>query len=591
MHQAVDSRREFSKFPAAVRVFAVTVAAVGIVLAPAHAGEKLYNGIELPVEWPPRQGTFKYEDFRNGQDRTYEAPMPVPYLEDPPEVIPIDVGRQLFVDDFLIQNTNLKRTYHVADYHPASPVLIPDQSWEQRGEAPRAMVYSDGVWYDPTEKRFKMWYYCNRNGQNATGYAVSEDGIHWIKPQLDAVEPGTNIVMKQRREANTVWLDLSEPDPTRRYKAFVCQRQPVEGFPPYTCRMGVSFSRDGIDWSNPLFASTPLRDRSTVFHNPFRNVWVYSIKYRPVVDATRHPERKYRYLTRSRAYRESTDVTARWNSDEIVPWVGADRLDPPRNSGIDKQTLAGQHLYNLDAVAYESILLGMFSMFHGDGTTRGRRHHMNDVTLGYSRDGFHWHRPDRRAFLGVGEKETDWNWSNVQSAGGCCLVVGDKLHFYVSGRTPAGLCSTGLATLRRDGFVSMNAGAQEGVLITRPIRFAGKYLFVNADCSDGALRVDVLRENFADTFENSGPVIEPFSRANCVPIRSDRTLQQVRWKGVQDLSAVAQKPVRFRFHLLNGKLYSFWVSPQRSGASHGYVAAGGPGYTESTDTVGQASMP
>ena len=40
------------------------------------------------------------------------------------------------------------------------------------------------------------------------------------------------------------------------------------------------------------------------------------------------------------------------------------------------------------------------------------------------------------------------------------------------------------------------------------------------------------------------------------------------------------------FHLTSGKLYAFWVSPQANGASHGYVAAGGPGFKGPTDTVG-----
>jgi hypothetical protein len=35
-----------------------------------------------------------------------------------------------------------------------------------------------------------------------------------------------------------------------------------------------------------------------------------------------------------------------------------------------------------------------------------------------------------------------------------------------------------------------------------------------------------------------------------------------------------------------GSLYAFWVSPESTGASHGYVAAGGPGFTGPTDTVG-----
>jgi hypothetical protein len=41
---------------------------------------------------------------------------------------------------------------------------------------------------------------------------------------------------------------------------------------------------------------------------------------------------------------------------------------------------------------------------------------------------------------------------------------------------------------------------------------------------------------------------------------------------------IAGRPVRIRFHLSNGSLYAFWVSSDPSGASNGYVAAGGPGY-------------
>ena len=81
--------------------------------APAPARETLYNGIALPDEWPPRS------------ERVTREPGRVPYLAEPPAVIPIDVGRQLFVDDFLIATTNLHRTFHQPEYHRANPVLTP----------------------------------------------------------------------------------------------------------------------------------------------------------------------------------------------------------------------------------------------------------------------------------------------------------------------------------------------------------------------------------------------------------------------------------------------------------------------------------
>ena len=112
-----------------------------------YAQETLHNGIELPDKWPP-----VYDRHPK------QTQMPVPYLKTPPAVIPIDVGRQLFVDDFLIEKTTLKRTFHTAEYHPANPVIKPDQPWEFASGGWFAAPFSGGAWYDPSDKLFKMWY-------------------------------------------------------------------------------------------------------------------------------------------------------------------------------------------------------------------------------------------------------------------------------------------------------------------------------------------------------------------------------------------------------------------------------------------------
>ncbi len=523
------------------------------------AGETLYNGIVLPDEWPPKI------------DKLTNEPMPVPYLENRPEVVPIDVGRQLFVDDFLIEKTTLKRTYHQATLHPTNPVLKPDANrrWEvSMNDKPCAMVFSDGVWFDPSDNLFKMWYMGGYT--RSVCYATSKDGISWDKPSLDIV-PGTNIVLDGSRDSSMVWRDHQATDPEQRYKMLIVKQ----------CRDGrngvdmvIRYSPDGIRWSPPVAERWHGGDRSTFFHNPFREKWVYSFRYDP------------KETGRSRMYLECTDLAEGFRRmDELVRlWTCADRLDPrnpdPRLNKIPPQ------LYNLDAVAYESLVLGLFAVWQGDPASdlKIRKEKRNEILLGFSRDGFHWHRPDRRPFVGVNESTGAWNWGNIQSAGGCCLVVGDELYFYVSGRGEdrgKGACTTGLAVLRRDGFASMDAGEETGTLTTRPLVFKGKYLFVNANAAGGELRVEVL--------DREGKPFPRMAKNRCLPITTDGTIQPIRWLEDADLGSVAGKPVRFRFHLTKGKLYSFWVSLEESGASQGYVAAGGPGFTRPKDTTGIAA--
>jgi hypothetical protein len=55
-------------------------------------------------------------------EKLTRKPMSVPCLKHRPEFVPIDVGWQLFVDDFLIENVTLHRVYHAARYHAANPV-------------------------------------------------------------------------------------------------------------------------------------------------------------------------------------------------------------------------------------------------------------------------------------------------------------------------------------------------------------------------------------------------------------------------------------------------------------------------------------
>ena len=526
-------------------------------------GQTLDNGIELPQQWPPRYA-----------EPTEAVEMPVPYLEDKPDIIPVNTGRQLFVDDFLIAGTDLFPHFHKPVPYGDNPVLEPTKSWENTSTGyPYASPFSDGVWYDEKDGVFKMWYLTGA-GKVAeddqgfvTAYAESKDGKHWEKPILDILE-GTNIVDTNLRDAATIWLDKLEEDPSKRFKFFNVEKRPLDG----RWQFVLKYSADGVNWSKGVAQSGDMYDRSSAFYNPFTDKWVLSMRYSTEVSS------------RSRSYAENDSpedlvslahrIKKQANDKNVVFWFTPDDKEPrhPKYPEVDPG------IYNFDAISYESIMLGLYSIWMGPTNERAGElgiQKRNEITLGYSRDGFHFSRPSHDPFLEVNETEGAWNWGNVQSINGVPLIVGDSLYFYNSGRRLNDIMwdsytSTGLSTLRRDGFVSMRPEGKEGSLMTEKLSFDGKYLFVNADVAKGKLLVEVLDQN--------GEPIEGFTKKDSKGlVREDSTKYMMTWKNHSDLSPLAGRAIRLRFHLQRGDLYSFWISPWESGESRGHTAGGGPG--------------
>lgn len=550
----------------------ITACFIGVTLAAiaggeaSSGGEVLYNGIRLPHQWPPR-----YEE------PTKAAEMPVPYLVDKPAVIPVNVGRQLFVDSFLIAQTSLTPVYHKPTFYEGNPVLEPTADWENTTEgAPYAAPFSDGIWYDDKDGKYKMWYLAGAGMIHKqdkqtfyTGYAESDDGIHWVKPELDLVK-GTCLVDTANRDAATIWLDRKESDPSKRYKMFNVERRPTDR----RWQFILKYSPDGIHWSEGVAQSGDLYDRSSVFYNPFRDVWCLSMRYGTKVSS------------RSRSYLEAKDpetavsmahrVRKGVPDKNVVFWFTPDDKEP-RHPQFPE---VNPGIYNFDVIPYESIMLGQYAVWQGpENNVCGELgiQKRNEICLGYSRDGFHFSRPSHEPFMANDTTAGAWNWGNMQSIGGVPLIVGDSLYFYCSGRRLNDIMwdsytSTGLAKLRRDGFVSMNAGKEEGYLLTEPLIFDGNYLFVNADVDSkkSTLYVEIIDEN--------GNAIDGYTKKECNVLKNaDSTKSMITWKNNADLSALANTPVRLKFYLKDGDLYSFWISPWETGESRGYTSGGGPG--------------
>ena len=126
------------------------------------------------------------------------------------------------------------------------------------------------------------------------------------------------------------------------------------------------------------------------------------------------------------------------------------------------------------------------------------------------------------------------------------LVVGNELFFYYGGtsvhhdwwiygkeegldvpeahdkslaRNGHHLC---LATLRLDGYVSLDATVREGWIETKPMFSTGSQLYINGRCNpDGYIKVEVM-----DGWNN---VWSGFGSDDCEPFEGDSVRHAVRW--------------------------------------------------------------
>ena len=549
-------------------------------------GRTLYNGIVLPKEWPPRI------------DPKDQNPIKAPYLEaeNIPKVIPIDLGRQLFVDDFLIESTNgIVRVFGKPIKYEGNPVMWPEtkaeralntelgdkpfpkgvkrRDWDPLYKtAPGCCMSGGGVWWDPARKCFRMWYMSGWGGR--IGLAESKDGLVWERPPVG--RNGDNIVLPdQRADTFSVFPGYDTDAPYANWRISISPG----GNPT---RSAEYVSSDGISWRF-LRTTGQHDDCTTMFYNPFLGKWVWSLRAG--------------WRNRSRIYHAHKDfydgadwhfpVRVHTNTVDCALWLACDNQDLPRT--LNGKTYTNSQLYNVDAVPYESLMVGLFKILCGHDNIEAAQAGMPKTTsihFAYSRDGFHFTRPDRTpAIDGSGWGSGAWDSGYVGNISSGFAIKDERLWFYYVGargdatqNDPPRVMlangmhwnfSVGVATLRRDGFVGLVADGR-GEVTTRPVMFSGKHLFVNAECRFGSLAAEVLDE--------AGNVLPGFAAADCVPlVRTDSTKAEIAWKG-GTLASLAGRAVRFRFKLHCGTFYSFWVSKDATGKSSGYLAAGGPAY-------------
>ncbi len=119
-------------------------------------------------------------------------------------------------------------------------------------------------------------------------------------------------------------------------------------------------------------------------------------------------------------------------------------------------------------------------------------------------------------------------------------------------------------TQRLDGFLFLDAGAQPGVVVTRPFVFQGDRLSLNVDAKGGRVKVAIValhgKEYTGYNVASTNPpkeMLRGFGIKDCDPIKTDSVRHVVTWKGSPDVGNLAGQVVRLRFEMQNAKLYAF----------------------------------
>ena len=449
-------------------------------------------------------------------------------------------GTRIFCDDAqLAQTGNVWRSLHHPVKHPDNPVLVPDRAWEGY------LVLQPGtVIRDEEEGCFKMWYNAQPSrerpeaGKNLC-YAVSADGVHWDKPELGLVEfdgsTANNILLRDVEWTHCVLKDEAEADPHRRYKLL--------WWPPAGDGIHAAFSPDGVRWrpwkDNPVIPRRATGDTFSVMRDPASGeYWLYH--------KTRTPARPLRMISRM-----TSEDFLRWSPTRRV--LAPDAFDPP-----DTQ------FYGLSAFPHAGQYLGVLWVYHTYPQTL-------DMQLVSSRDGSRWDRTaDRKLFMhlvptneyrgGAFDRTQIYPVSAPAEKDG-------RLWLYYSGftvphNTPAADQDgrIGVATLRRDGFCSLDA-TSPGWALTRPFTWNGNQLRLNAAASGptpgapaddgGSITVQIEDER--------GRAIPGFAAGQCTPFRGDETDALVDWGGRSGLGGLMGRTVQLRFTIEDANFHSFRV--------------------------------
>jgi hypothetical protein len=416
------------------------------------------------------------------------------------------------------------------------------------------------VLYDPQPKLYKMWYEGIAHGKGWIHYAESKDGKSWTKPNLGMVELNgstSNNILFAQAELPNVFLDPRDPDSRGRFKMFVWK----SGQQLYRSGDGIRWEEFGARPSVALpegdetaQARTVLDTKEIIWDSlgqrylgtfrlfplhPGLPGWFRNEKHEMSNDIGGH--------RRAVGVAFSQNLTNGWS--RMTDVLRADAKDDEKAAKLSRNEKPDWvEPYIMPVFAYGNHYLGMVCMLsfvdgiHGGDTVNGG----GDIQFTFSHDGVKWPRqPDRQTFVEPNPAGLVPTYAQCNEP----LFLGDEMWIYYT-EAHSAHPKTGdtsqirAATWRKDGFVSLDA-AGRAMLTPQPFVFDGRELRVK-------FRAQSLRVRLLD--EKGRPILPS------QPMSGDSVAGAVKWHGKSELSALRGAPVRLRFEITKGQLWSFRVT-------------------------------
>jgi hypothetical protein len=255
----------------------------------------------------------------------------------------------------------------------------------------------------------------------------------------------------------------------------------------------VAYSGDGVRWQLARdFATEAVCDISRLTYDSATKRFLLFGRTKHIAPAVARRWRRgpwYRQHGWDRAVvrLESADGL-RWSAPELV--MSAEPRDPP-----------GAEIYSLSAFPHAGLHIGLVQLFYN------RADHCNlDYQLAVSRDGRHFQRVEpRQPFLSTGGIGA---WDRFNLSLGCLppVTVGDEWWFYYGGRTyrhppydgkdtAEKRGSIGLAKVRRDRLLALEASFDGGRVLTKPLTLNPRRLAINANVAWGRIEAAICDES------------------------------------------------------------------------------------------------